>query len=106
MLLALIVGMAMFFADIGQGDYVLLLSAGRTKTAGLFDGLCDVFNSIAIVGAGSSFLTVISNHGSLHFSFHITLTTVLVNLALIIGSIGGAWASGYVGKWLYKKAAK
>lgn len=54
MLVALVASIAMFGGDCCQAIYVVLLSRGRAYLSGVFDGLKDLSNVVAIGGGAST----------------------------------------------------
>lgn len=83
MLIALAAGIAMFFGDVLQGLYVVLLNRGRSLLAGTFDGLADLTQVVSIGGGAASVF--------LHHNIPLAVLTLLL---LFIGSVGGAVVGG------------
>jgi uncharacterized membrane protein YfcA len=79
MLIAFIAGFAMMIGDICQGLYVILLDRGQAKLAGMFDGLQDITNVVAIGGGAST----VYHHA-------LDAITALTLFLLLVGSIAGA----------------
>lgn len=78
----------MFFGDVLQALYVVLLDHGRATLAGFFDGLSDVTQVLSIGGGAAT-----------AFHHRIDMVTFTAFGLIVAGSVGGA----AVGNRLSKK---
>lgn len=79
MIVALIAGLSMAIGDVFQSLYIILLDRGRARLAGLFDGLEDIANVVAIGGGASTV-----------YRHPLDTVTAVTLLLLLAGSVAGA----------------
>lgn len=87
MLLALVVGVSMLAKDILNAGYVVFLADGKSWLA----GWCDVFSDIALVSSVGLPGAEIVRHG-------FTFTTVMVVVAMSVGSLAGTIAGSRISR--------